>query len=330
MAGKKDDIHVIQYCAKQLQPNLKSITENAKNILRRKNIEDIHDIRVASRRIRTCIDIFVDYLPEKKAKSWLKDIKIITKSFGGVRDLDVQLDLIHNIYSLEEDRKLRSGLRRVMLRLKQKRQIKQSKTKDITSSLLESTTIMEMATWVDAVLGDELQIEFTRELYQAGYEKIQNRLEEFLFFEVFIFDPTRIEELHQMRISAKGLRYALEVFSNLYQKKTDFALEITKQTQQYLGEIHDCDVWVDYLPKFLEKEYERIKGFYGYTSPFSRIKPGIQFLINNRQEKRDEIYEQFIEDWKGWKLKETWLNLRKIIFLTSLEDPPIQPNSTNP
>jgi hypothetical protein len=31
------------------------------------------------------------------------------------------------------------------------------------------------------------------------------------------------------------------------------------------------------------------------------------------------LYKQFINDWKRWKIKETWLNLRKVTFLTSLE-----------
>ena len=122
-----------------------------------------------------------------------------------------------------------------------------------------------------------------------------------------------------MRIAAKHLRYTLEIFSELYSGKIDFALDIARKTQQILGEIHDADVWSISLPRFLNREQDRVSHFYGFSSPFNRLKPGINFLLENRRIERERLYNQFLIDWKKWKMKETWLNLRKIIFLTSLE-----------
>ena len=157
-------------------------------------------------------------------------------------------------------------------------------------------------------------------LYQTAYSQIQSRIDEFLFYEVFIFDPERINELHQMRIAAKHLRYALEIFSELYSGKTDFALDIARKSQQILGEIHDADVWSFFLPSFLNREETRVSRYYGYRSPFNRLKPGIDFLLADRKTERQRLYKQFLQEWKKWKTKETWLNLRKIIFLISLEE----------
>lgn len=228
---------------------------------------------------------------------------------------------------------------RIRRRLKQKRAIKQTDTQIKTRAILDSTTLLELQDWANSILTPEPirqdsenhvvidQITENNEvaddksaLFQLAYEQIQKRLDEFLFFEVFIYDAERIEELHQMRISAKQLRYSLEVFSDLYKNKSDFALEIARQSQQYLGEIHDADVWTLYIPRLAEKERERIHKFYGYKSPFNRLKPGIEYLLKNRQNERNRLYKQFLDDWKKWKMKETWLNLRKVIFLTSLEE----------
>ena len=320
MRNKSEDPSILVYCAKSLKPNLLNLSKSAQRLLNRSNIEDVHDIRVASRRISAVLDSFSDFLPGKKAKSWKKEIGSITKSFGKVRDIDVQLDWIKEILTKTDDKKLHAGIRRIKLRLDQKRRERQDHTTETTASLMGSATIQEITQWVDTILasGDE-NIQFSPSLYQLGYKQIQNRLDEFLFYEVFIFDTQRVEELHAMRICAKKLRYALEVFSDLYLQETDFAQNITRQAQDYLGEIHDCDVWIDYLPKFMEKEFIRIKEFYGYTRPYSRIRPGIEYLILNRQEERQRLYRDFLKDWKEWKLKETWLNLRKVIFLTSLE-----------
>ena len=333
MSNNKEDISILFYCAKTLNPLIVDLSKAAKKILGRNDIEDIHDLRVASRRIRSVLDSFSDHLPKKESKDWVKDIRAITKSYGKVRDIDVQLNLINKIYSETDDRKLRSGLRRIKLRLEQKRKSRQGKTEKRTKVLLESSAIVNLSEWVKTIL------QHTEEawapspaLFQLGYKQIQSRLDEFLFYEVFIFDRQRVEELHQMRIAAKKLRYSLEVFSELYEQETDFALKISKQAQDYLGEIHDCDVWIEFLPAFMEKEFQRIKDFYGYAQPYYRIRPGIEYFIDDRKREREKLYKNFLRDWKNWKLKETWLNLRKVIFLTSLEiqSQPSQPEQPSP
>jgi len=320
MAEKKFDECVVQYCAQAMVPNLATLKKKAQSILKRHNIEDIHDLRVSSRRLRTCLNVFYEVLPPKKNKIWQRDIKKVTRSFSQVRDLDVQIDLINQIFNSTDDKSRLPGLRRIRLRLKQKRQVKQNETHILTRAILENSTLVEMQDWVKTVLGsEEKQSNPSNALYQLGYEHIQKRLDEFLFFEVFIFDPSRIKELHQMRIAAKRLRYTLEVFSNLYKGKTDFAMIIAQQSQQILGEIHDADVWVTYLPAFLEKEFKRVEKFYGQKGPFNRLKPGIEYLIQNRKKERNRLYTLFLKNWRNWKLQETWLNLRKVIFLTNLE-----------
>ncbi len=320
MAGKNNNTSIVQYCAHVMDPQLDVLKKKAKSIQRRRNIEDIHDLRVSSRRIRTCLMIFKDALPNKKIKIWQRDIKNITQSFGRVRDLDVQIDLINRIYQEVQDKSIQSGLRRLRLRLKQKRQIKQAETQQATRDILESATLVEMQAWAKSVLEAGTETEQSLEaLFQLGYEHVQTRLDEFLFFEIFIFDPARVEELHRMRIAAKRLRYSLEVFSDLYQGKSDFALQVAQQSQQYLGEIHDADVWISFLPLFMEKELKRVQTFYGYSSPYNRLKAGLEFLLENRRKERNRLYTEFLNVWKEWKLKEIWLNLRKVIFLTNLE-----------
>ena len=339
MAAKRNNSQVEIYCAQTILPHLETLKKKTRSIQRRRDIEDIHDLRVSSRRIRTCLTIFENSFPAKKIKKWQKDIRSITKSFGIVRDLDVQIDLLDQLMKTVEDRKILSGLRRIRLRLKQKRQIKQVDAEAMTDNILKSTTLLELHEWAKSILAPkpveaspgqpekaESDIENNSTnldksvLFQLAYAHVQKRLDEFLFFEVFIYDPERIEELHQMRIAAKRLRYSLEVFSDLYEKKSDFALNIARQSQQYLGEIHDADVWISFLPRFEEKEKGLINRFYGYKRPFYRIKPGIDFLLKNRIDERSRLYTKFLDDWKKWKMNETWLNLRKVIFLTNLEE----------
>ena len=53
------------------------------------DIEFVHEMRVASRRLRAAMDNFVDCFPEKAFKKHHKKVKAITRTMGTVRDLDV-------------------------------------------------------------------------------------------------------------------------------------------------------------------------------------------------------------------------------------------------
>lgn len=53
------------------------------------DIEFVHDMRVASRRLRAAMDNFADCFREKPFKKHYKKIKAITRTMGAVRDLDV-------------------------------------------------------------------------------------------------------------------------------------------------------------------------------------------------------------------------------------------------
>jgi len=88
-----------------------------------------------------------------------------------------------------------------------------------------------------------------------------------------------------------------------------------------------------YLPQFLNREEARISHFFGYASPFNRLKPGVEFLMENRKDQRELLYKRYLQEWKRWKIKEIWLNLRKTIFLSSLEQqesnlPPADENNS--
>ncbi|MCG9127570.1 CHAD domain-containing protein [Candidatus Poribacteria bacterium] len=52
-------------------------------------IEFVHDMRVASRRLRAAMDNFAVCFEQEKFKSLYKQVKIITQTMGSVRDLDV-------------------------------------------------------------------------------------------------------------------------------------------------------------------------------------------------------------------------------------------------
>ncbi|MBE0686853.1 MAG: CHAD domain-containing protein [Anaerolineaceae bacterium] len=90
-------------------------------------------------------------------------------------------------------------------------------------------------------------------------------------------------------------------------------LSTFKKFQDDLGEIHDCDVWLADLDRFLGDEKLRISDFYGQTGPYNFIKPGIAYLIDEINNRKTIVHGKFLERWNEQFQNQFWTNLR-IIF----------------
>ncbi|HEY60180.1 MAG TPA: CHAD domain-containing protein [Anaerolineae bacterium] len=309
-----------QFGAKSILFNTESLFKALKGIHKRRDIEDIHDIRVASRRIRAHLAVFATYFPDKKTEKWLKVIRSITKAYGSTRDLDVQINFLKGFYEGINDNTIRSGIRRILLRLKQKRKKLQEKVQIKADEIKNSPVLEEMVTSLKPLAEPSPdQEKFSQPLFQLAFDTIHSRLDEFLFYEVFLFHPEKVKELHLMRIAAKNLRYSLEIFTPLYFGKIEPFLEVTRNTQQTLGDIRDCDIWIQTLPNFIKKERQFTIDYYGYARPFNRLLPGFQFLKQSQKKQRNNLYEDFINQWRKWRKQETWLNLRELILESTLQ-----------
>jgi CHAD domain-containing protein len=290
----------------------------------RKEIEDIHDLRVASRRVRIALDIFRQFLPAKKFKNWEPAVAKLTKTFGNARDLDVQTEFIRNFFQKNDDIKMRPGGRRLRLRLEQRRTRWEKRLQEKLTEIEKTGLLKEIISELKPQLRSKTEnIIPPSPIFTLSFDVINKRLDEFLFYEIYLPFPNRIKELHLMRIAAKHLRYSLETFAPLYPDQLEKILEIMRSVQTGLGEIRDCDVWLAYLPQFLEKEKKRVMAYFGNSRPFQRLVPGIQLVLEDRKSERAVLYTKFLADWKTWRTDETWSNLRQTIFNPVLANPSI-------
>jgi CHAD domain-containing protein len=60
------------------------------------DIEALHDMRVASRRLRAALSVFVDVFPPKKFAALEKEVARVTDALGAVRDADVQIEFMEH------------------------------------------------------------------------------------------------------------------------------------------------------------------------------------------------------------------------------------------
>lgn len=283
------------------------------------DIEHIHRMRVASRRLRAVLPLFRDCLPRKKSAFWLDEIRKVTGALGAARDTDVQLEKLSRYKQKQKDPILHPGLNRLMLRLRQKRTRLQP---DLTAALdeLRDREVLEsmktgLAGLTDSAPGVYL---FSPALYSHAWNSITGRLAEFLAFDEIVHQVEKVTELHNMRIAAKWLRYTMETFDALYPDALKTHLTVVREAQELLGDIHDCDVWGEFIPRFLSREYERVVAYFGVSGPFPLLVPGIQAFAEEQLRRRGELYAEYTAAWEKWRAEGVWDKLQ-----TTLQVPPL-------
>ena len=297
--------------ASHLLRNLKDIQKEIEGVQTSADIEYIHRMRVATRRLRSGINLFGPLLAPKRAGDWQKSVRGLTKALGAARDADVQIEVLTTFLEPLQV-PYRSGISRLILRLRQRRAGYQSAVQEAVTTFEKSGT------------GEELdhrlaQLDSFREyvnplntgLQALAYQSINTELQNFLSFEEKVQDPNNVKELHAMRIAAKHLRYTMEFFTTCYENELKTPLKTLRACQDLLGNIHDCDVWITWLPEFSDQERQRTLKFYGTAHPFDRIKPGLDYFLADRQQVRGQMYDEFIHAWQEWAGTQVWENLRE-------------------
>jgi CHAD domain-containing protein len=275
------------------------------------DIEYIHRMRVASRRLRAALPIFAACMPKKRAAGWTKEIRSITSALGKARDADVQIQNLDKFRSSQSNPLFSPGLNRLLLRLKQKRDRLQPGLVQALDELRASGILADMRGSLEpqAARAEGVYL-YTPALYAHGFASIVTRLDEFLAFDAIVDQPDKVAELHEMRIAAKWLRYTLEAFAPLYTAELKEWLQAVRAAQDDLGEIHDCDVWAEFSPRFLEKERQRVLDYLGHTRPYPRLTAGVEAYAAARLAERGEHYAHFNAAWTKWKEQELWERLR--------------------
>lgn len=277
------------------------------------DIEHVHQMRVASRRLRNGLGLFSDCLPEKKSKAWGSEIRKITRALGRARDLDVQIEVLHQVCQNPLDATLRPGYNRLLLRLNQSRASAQKKVDKTVTKMQDGSLLENMRQHLEKMIaGSENRYLYTPSLYQRAFMTINQRLEEFLSYQQYISNPDNIDQLHAMRIAGKHLRYTLEVFAPIYNNALDLHIRAMKEIQDLLGEIHDNDVWIEWLPQFIEQERDRIEDFYGHSTSLAELLPGLNHFMADRKEIRGEKYRSFLATWQMLLEENAWKVLTEV------------------
>ena len=150
-------------------------------------------------------------------------------------------------------------------------------------------------------------------MLEKAHWHISFRLDDFLAMENWVHLENEVLKHHEMRICAKKLRYTMESFAPLYQNKLAEEIETIKAFQDVLGEMHDCDVWIDYIPKFMQETNAKIESNQKKKTDTTKLEKALLNFLNFVKEKRKENYVEFVRFWDENKKKGFFVQLRKTI-----------------
>lgn len=206
-------------------------------VLKRCEQEDIHDLRVASRRFRATLKLLGPLCGNGSVPTLAKQIRSLTRTLGDLRNLDEALAFFG---AHAEQTDLLSGL---MGRLADQRELEQHEI----IKALEGFKAKKLDSLVRAVVAG-LTMDCLRSRSMAPLPSYLSNTSISLFETIQALLPAALcfentEERHALRIAIKKWRYFLETVSVILEQDYAKALEQLKKYQTLLGSMNDMTVF---------------------------------------------------------------------------------------
>lgn len=214
--------------------------------------EAIHQMRVALRRLRSSIKLFRELLTGPQTEQLKDELRWLQASLGPARDTYVFLEeIVAPVVAAHPDM---APLLALQTHWADESATHVKHAMDAVSETRFTSLILNLVGWVEA--GDWLQddqlttirdcsiTDFARTILAKQDRRLRRDATD---------DPTSLpmEDLHNLRIVCKQLRYTGEFFTPIFAKKSVRAhLDSLSDLQEILGQLHDIAVAADRLAQF--------------------------------------------------------------------------------
>lgn len=213
---------------KQFKKIINTFTKKLDEYIKDPNEDNIHDIRIAIRRMESAYRI----LPKKnredeEIKNYLKEAKTLFKVNTQIRDFDIIRAKLEKKHMVQFSQIINS------ISDKRKSQLDAGhglavQLKDISPPKLKRSKVTESK---------------LRKRFQKIISKLIVEINHGI--PIVLEDDKKIEEIHKLRKNFKKLRYSIELTSDKIDSLK--SIKSLKKIQDELGSIHDSDIFLDYL-----------------------------------------------------------------------------------
>jgi inorganic triphosphatase YgiF len=229
---------------------LRQIAANAPGLLADDDVEWVHQMRIGTRRLRSCLRLVTRLAPSGELRRLVGDVRWLAQTLGVARDWDVFVGetLPPLAKWFAQDRATAAGLKRLRSRAQMRRKLARAAARDAVASarfqrmLLAGGYLCAAPRFATepptaATQGrDELggrAADFAVSLLARRHRKVEES--------AAALESGSAEERHAVRIAAKRLRYIAEFFAPLFPRKRAKAyLRALTAVQDVLGRLNDA------------------------------------------------------------------------------------------
>ena len=219
------------------------------------DIEDLHKMRVATRRMRAAFVVFGDAFEPQTIRPYLKSLRKTARTLGRVRDLDVFMEKSQAyIGTLPEDQV--EGMKPLQDEWAAQRDDARARM----IAYLDSDNFQEFKRKFNIFLNTtgagarpvRRDIPIPHHVQEVAPFLVYARLAEVRAFEPFLVDAS-IEILHALRIEMKKLRYTVEFFREVLALEDNAVIDEMKSMQDHLGDLNDAQVSAGSIQRFIDE-----------------------------------------------------------------------------
>ncbi len=279
------------------------------------DIEALHDMRVATRRLRASFDVFAGAFEAKEMKRYRTGLRATGQALGQVRDLDVMIEKAQR-YCNRLPEAERPGLDSLFAFWQSEREAARN----------------HMLAFLDSQAYADFKREFNVFVHTPGSAvrpvsdnppepRLVSEIAPMLIFTrmaaVRAYGPymagAPIERFHALRIEFKKLRYTVEFFREVLGEEAKVAINQFKKIQDHLGDLNDAHVVSLLLEQFLANwSQQQAQLAEGEQLDGSEIRAYEQ----SRLDEMDALLASFQEIWDAFNDSEFRHNLvRSLIVL---------------
>lgn len=216
-------------------------------VLERFDPEEIHDLRVASRRLREGLTLFAPCYQPKHLSRIAKQVKGVTILLGEVRNTDEAI-LFFSTLADELPRDCAEPLTLLVTAFNKKREkdekhlrggLESLDTKALRKTFYKSISVPRLFATQQAEVDPFIS------LSAYARESLASRMTEVLEILPEAADEGNVNAQHRLRIAVKRFRYRMEILSFLIARGYQKLHETVKAYQDLLGKLHDLDVFAE-------------------------------------------------------------------------------------
>jgi CHAD domain-containing protein len=288
-----------------------TMLEHADGVREGADIEAVHDMRVGSRRLVAAMKVFASCFPSAEYRKLLKEARDVTRKLGAVRDLDVLIDHYEHLlpetkaderlgvkYFLAFHQRERKQARRPMLRALD--ELERSKFPKRVQAFVrhEADRYREKSDTAAKKHKTPPTADGNVPFREAAPRLLVERYAELYSFAEHVSNPAAVEELHEMRIAAKWLRYTMELFAPAYADELKDVIGAVKRIQELLGDLHDSDVRLEILRGLTSGplDYRSLEAIHQLLP--NPVAHGLAQLLAREVRERKSCYRAFAKEWK--------------------------------